>query len=368
MLVSSLCFTILHGVTGLPTQDNSGSLVRIRRQVDNLLPTDQKQEELVRTINNLPDSERLEADDGESSVAGVADVDADVPVVEKLPVADSVVGQEGEEGLPVASSSDTANKNILAPEVEQLPESARVADNEKENDEDEELLGSERVQEEVRKTAEELPMADRVEGVARRGTIPDRELPMVEDFPAAESVKENDKVISDLPIADKVEEYPYPEADHQEDDLEEADLNIVESLPKAERLTIEEKPADTMYADDVPAAVRIPPETQKTALDPERVVDGKITDDVDIEAVKQLDHWEPDQPPMQADRVQGRPTSYKGSTATKKPSSESVGSIPEKLDKIHRDISGLSKKVDTLLAGFAEEIRKLEKDSLVTAH
>ena len=40
-----------------------------------------------------------------------------------------------------------------------------------------------------------------------------------------------------------------------------------------------------------------------------------------------------------------------------------MGSIPDKLDKIQRDISGLSHKIDGLLAGFAGEIEMLETDS-----
>ena len=43
-----------------------------------------------------------------------------------------------------------------------------------------------------------------------------------------------------------------------------------------------------------------------------------------------------------------------------------MGSIPDKLDKIERDISGLSHKIDGLLAGFAGEIEMLELENYYT--
>merc|ERR1711974_223975 len=42
-----------------------------------------------------------------------------------------------------------------------------------------------------------------------------------------------------------------------------------------------------------------------TDLNPERVMEGRITDNVDIESVKAMDHWEPDSYPLQAARVLG---------------------------------------------------------------
>ena len=44
---------------------------------------------------------------------------------------------------------------------------------------------------------------------------------------------------------------------------------------------------------------------------------------------------------------------------------DKVGSIPAKLDKIDLDISSLSEKIDGLLAGFAEEIEKIEKNMIM---
>ena len=240
---------------------------RVRRQVDSFLPTDlEREEEQVETVNTLPENDRIEAVAGQEDLVNAGD---DVPVVEQLPVADRVAGLQEEGDHPVA-------------EVDQLPQSDRVAAKGTELD----LLGSEKQEEDVIKPGVELPIADRVEEMARDEMIPDKKLLVVEKLPSADCVKEKDvsydTIIANMPAADKVEEYP--------DD----NLPMVESFPQADSIKI-----DTMYADDAPATVRIPPETQKTALNPERVVDGKITDDVDIEAVKQLDHWEPEQQPIE---------------------------------------------------------------------
>ena len=241
------------------------------------MPTDlEKEDEQLETVNTLPENDRIEAVAGQEYLVNPGE---DVPVVDQLPVADRVAGHQGEGDLPVAVTDDLTSNEDLKPEVEQLPESDRVAAEDKEL---EELKGSEKVEEEGTMTVAELPIADRVEEII----TPDEKLAVVDELPSADCVKEKnvgyDTIIDNMPAADKVEEYP------------DENLPMVDTFPQAESVKI-----DTMYADDALATVKIPPETQKTALNPERVVDGKITDDVDIEAVKQLDHWEPEQQPIE---------------------------------------------------------------------
>merc|ERR1711990_695675 len=92
----------------------------------------------------------------------------------------------------------------------------------------------------------------------------------------------------------------------QEEKVEQvADIDV---LPESERMMsdrMRQGRERLLWADDTMVAVRLPKGIKKTDLNPERVMEGRITDNVDIESVKAMDHWEPDSYPLEAARVLG---------------------------------------------------------------
>merc|ERR1719153_2121818 len=208
---------------------------------------------------------------------------------------------------------DSSNKNIET--VERLPQTEKVSQQK------DELLVFGDIPESVMvkvdnkdlHLAEQLPESDRV-----RGILPEDNLPLIGQFPSAERVtgRNDDKTteITKLPKSDKVRDNPnYGDSLLEIDRLPEAervklgkrDENIlnVEDLPPSEQVRFDH--AGAMYADDALVAARVPSGIEETDLNPERVMDGKIIDNVDIEAVKRIDNWQPGYyENMEADRVQ----------------------------------------------------------------
>merc|ERR1712108_123362 len=87
----------------------------------------------------------------------------------------------------------------------------------------------------------------------------------------------------------------------QEEKVEQvADIDV---LPESERMMsdrMRQGRERLLWADDAMVAG-----IKKTDLNPERGMEGRITDNVDIESVKAMDHWEPDSYPLEATRVLG---------------------------------------------------------------
>merc|ERR1711974_355269 len=119
----------------------------------------------------------------------------------------------------------------------------------------------------------------------------------VEKLPAAEAVQLPQTVDQRLPI---IQGFPVAERMQEEKVEQVADIDV---LPESERMMsdrMRQGRERLLWADDAMVAG-----IKKTDLNPERVMEGRITDNVDIESVKAMDHWEPDSYPLQAARVLG---------------------------------------------------------------
>jgi len=119
----------------------------------------------------------------------------------------------------------------------------------------------------------------------------------VEKLPAAEAILVPQTPDQRLPI---VEGFPVAERIQEEKMEQVADIDV---LPESDRMMsdrMRQGRERLLWADDAMVAG-----IKKTDLDPERVMEGRITDNVDIESVKAMDHWEPDSYPLEASRVVG---------------------------------------------------------------